>query len=283
MSPVKVVVDSTADLPPEVVTDLGITVIPCLIRFGDQTFREDVDMSRAEFYARLQTDPHFPGTASPPPGVFEETYRRLAAEADTIVSIHLSAQHSGIFNAARLGAEAVADELCVVPVDAGQISLGTGLMTILAAEAARDGASLSEILSLLEDLKPRTHLFAMLDTLDNVRRGGRVNRLVAHVGNILRIKPILHVHLGEILLHGQVRSWERAQRHLVETLRPLAPFERVALIHTQRPEAAAALGQAITDLLPPHTYTAEAGTIIGIHAGVKAVGIALIRAQRQPT
>ena len=281
MPPVKIVVDSTADLPPEVTTRLGITVVPCLIRFGDQTFREDVDMSRAEFFERLKTDPHFPATAAPAPGVFEQTYRQLAAEAQAIVSIHLSPQYSAIFNAACLGAKAVADEVQVVPVDSGQISLGMGLMTMVVAEAAQQGASLSEILNLLDDLKARTHLFAIPNTLDNLRRSGRVNRLVAHFGNLLRIKPILHIYQGDILLHDRVRSWERAQHHLIQTVRSMAPFERVILAHIQRPEAAQALGQALSDLLPPHhTYTFEVGTTIGIHVGPGVVGLTFIRARQ---
>ncbi len=275
---VKIVVDSTADLSPEIAAGLDISVVPCLIRFGDRTFREGTDMSRAEFYARLQTDPHFPGTATPAPGVFAEIYRRLAAEADAIVSIHLSANHSGSFGAARLGAEAVAGSQRVVPVDSGQVSLGMGLMAILAAQAARAGASLEEILDLLEDLKPRTHLFALLDTLDSVTRGGRINPLVARLGDMLRIKPILHIYQGQILLHDRPRSWERGQRHLVASVRALAPFECVALIHTQRPEAAAALGEILADLLPPQTYILEAGVTIGAHAGRRAVGVALVRA-----
>jgi len=275
---VKIVVDSTADLSPEIVADLGITVIPCLIRFGDRTFREGVDMSRAEFYTRLETGPHFPGTATPAPGVFAETYRRLAADA--IVSLHLSANYSGIFGAARLGAEAVAGSQRVVSVDSGQISLGMGVMAIMAAEAARAGASLGKILNLLEDLKPRTHLFALLDTLDSATRGGRINPLVARIGNMLRIKPILHIYQGQILLHDRPRSWERAQQHLVASVRSLAPFERVVLLHTQRPEAAAALGQALGNLLPPHAYTLEAGATIGAHAGKKAVGVALVCTHR---
>jgi len=281
MPPVKIVVDSTADLPPEVAADLGITVIPCLIRFGNQTFREGVDMSNAEFYARLETDRHFPGTAAPAPGVFEATYRRLTNETDTIISIHLSPQYSGIFNAARLGAEAVADSVRVVPVDANQISLGMGLVTMAAAEAARDGASVQEILNLLENLKTRTHLFAVLNTLDNLRRGGRVSSLVARIGSLLHIKPILHVSQGEILLHDRVRTWGRAHQRLIETIRSMAPFERVILTHTQRPEAVDALRQDLEDLLPPHTYTFEAGNTIGAHVGPGAAGVALICANGQ--
>lgn len=283
MPPVKIVVDSTADLPPELMAELDITVVPCLVRFGDQTFREGVDITRAEFFARIQTGPHFPSTAAPAPGIFEDIYRRLAAETEAVVSIHLSSQHSGIFNSARLGAEAVAESLRVVPVDSGQISLGMGLMAMVAAEAARDGASLVEVLDILDDLKPRTHLFAIPSTLDNLRRSGRITQIVARLGNLLRIKPILHVHQGQVLLQERVHSWGRAQQHLIQTVRSLAPFERVVLAHIQHPEAAQALGHALADLLPPGTFTYEAGVIIGIHVGVGAVGIALIRAQNAET
>jgi DegV family protein with EDD domain len=277
MPPVKIVVDSTVDLPPEMMAELDITVVPCLVRFGGQTFREGVDITRAEFFARLQTGPHFPSTAAPAPGIFEDTYRRLAAEAEAVVSIHLSSQHSGIFNSARLGAEAVAGSLRVVPVDSGQISLGMGLMAMVAAEAARDGASLAEVLNILDDLKPRTHLFAIPSTLDNLRRSGRITQIVARLGNLLRIKPILHVHQGQVLLQERVHSGGRAQQHLIQTVRSMAPFERVVLAHIQQPEAAQTLGHALADLLPPGTFTYEAGVIIGIHVGVGTVGIALIR------
>ncbi len=283
MPPVKVVVDSTVDLPPEMMAELGMTVVPCLVRFGHHTFREGVDITRAEFLARLQTGPHYPSTAAPAPGIFEDTYRRLAAETEAVVSIHLSSQHSGIFNSARLGAEAVAGSLHVVPVDSGQISLGMGLMAMVAAEAARDGASLAEVLNLLDDLKPRTHLFAIPSTLDNLRRSGRINQIVARLGNLLRIKPILHVHQGQVLLQERVHSWGRAQQHLTQTVRSMAPFERVILAHIQHPEAAKALGHALADLLPPGTFTSEAGVIIGIHVGVGTVGIALIRGRSAET
>jgi DegV family protein with EDD domain len=276
--PVKIVVDSTADLPPEVTTELGITVVPCLLRFGNQSFREGVDISRAEFFARMQTDPNFPSTAAPAPGVFEDSYRRLAGETEAIISIHISARYSGIFNAARLGAEAVADNLNVVPVDSGQISLGMGILAMTAAEAAQDGASLAEVLNLVDDLRSRAHLFAIPNTLENLRRSGRVNQLLARMGDLLGIKPILHVHKGEILLQERVRSWGRAQRRLIQIAQSMAPFERVALAHIQRLEAAEAVGRALTDLLPPHTSTFEAGITIGIHVGVRAVGIAFIRA-----
>jgi DegV family protein with EDD domain len=280
MSSVRIVVDSTADLPPEITSELRIEVVPCLLRFGNQVFREGVDISRAEFLARLQSDPHFPRTAAPAPGAFEDTYGRLAAKTDSIVSIHLSPQYSGIFNAARLGAEAAAGRLRVVPVDSGQISLGMGLIAMAAAEAARDGATLAQVLELVEDLKLRTHLFAIPDTLDNLRRSGRVNRLVAHLGNLLRIKPVLHVHQGEIMLQERVRTWGRAQQHLIQIARSLAPFERLVLAHIQRIEAAETLQRALSDLLPRYTYTFEAGITIGIHVGVRAAGIALIRARR---
>jgi DegV family protein with EDD domain len=278
MSSLRIVVDSTADLPPEVAAGLDITVVPCLLRFGNQSFREGVDISRAEFLVRLRTDPYLPATAAPAPGVFENIYRQLASQTDTIVSIHLTAQYSGIFNAARLGAQAAADRVRVVAVDSSQISLGMGLMALAAAEAARDGASLQEVLSLLNDLKQRTHLFAIPETLDNLYRSGRINQLVARLGTLLRIKPILHVYQGEVTLQERVRSWGRAERRLVEIVRSMAPLERVVLAHIQRPEAAEELGRALSDVLPPQTFTSEAGVTISIHVGLGAVGIALVRA-----
>jgi DegV family protein with EDD domain len=279
MPPIKIVVDSTADLPAEVAAALDITVVPCLLRFGNQTFQEGVDISRAEFWARLQSDPHFPSTASPAPGVFEAAYRRLAPETDTVVSIHLSARYSAIFNAARLGAEAAADCVHVVPVDSEQISLGMGLIVIAAAEAARKGASVTEILRIIDDLKRRTHLLAIVNTLDHLRRSGRVNQIVARLGDLLHIKPILHVYAGEVLLQERVRSWGRAQERLIQIVRSMAPLERVVLAHTQHFEAAEALGRALAGLLPPGTLTCEAGVTIGIHVGIGAAGIAFVCAQ----
>lgn len=277
---VKIVVDSTADLPPQVLAELDISVVPCLLRFGEQTFREGIDITRAEFFARLRTAPYFPSTAAPAPGLFQEVYQRLAIQTDSVLSLHLSSQYSGIFNAARLGAEAVADRLRVVAVDSGQVSLGMGLMAMAAAEAARDGATLEDILRLVDDLRSRTHLLAIIDNLDNLRRSGRVNQLLARIGTLLCIKPILHVHQGDVLLQERVRSWTRAQERLVHLVRALAPLERVALTHIQRPAAADALGLSLADILPPHTYVFEAGITIGIHVGVGAAGVALIQAPK---
>jgi DegV family protein with EDD domain len=276
MSSLRIVVDSTADLPSEVAAGLNITVVPCLLRFGNQSFQEGVDISRGEFFARLRTDPNFPATAAPAPGVFEQVYRQLAHQTDTVVSIHLTAHYSGIFNAARLGAQAAADRVHVVPVDSSQISLGMGLMAIAAAEAARDGASLQEVLTLLDDLKHRTHLLAIPETLDSLYRSGRINQLVARLGTLLRVKPILHVYQGEVTLQERVRSWGRAEQRLVEIVRSMAPLQRVILAHIQRPEAADKLGQALSDVLPPRTFTSEAGVTISIHVGLGALGIALI-------
>lgn len=275
----RIVVDSTCDLPPKITAEMGVTVVPTLLRFGHQVFQEGVDITRAQFLARLGTDPHFPSTSAPAPGVFEETYRRLAAQTDTILSIHLSAGYSGIFNAARLGGEAAADLVRVLPFDSGQISLGMGLMVMAAAEAVGKGAGLDEILAMLEDLKGRTHLFAIPATLENLHRSGRIHHIVARLGDLLRIKPILHVHQGEVLLYERVRSWKRAQARLAQIVRAMAPLERVVLAHVQNPAAAAALGQAVADVLPPDTATMEAGVTIGTHVGVGAVGIAFIRSQ----
>jgi DegV family protein with EDD domain len=198
---------------------------------------------------------------------------------DTVVSIHLSARYSAMYNAARLGAEAAKDSVHVVPVDSGQISLGMGLIAIAAAEAARRGASLTEVLRIIDDLRRRTHVLAIVNTLEHLRRSGRASQIVALLGDLLRIKPILHVYAGEILLLERVRSWGRAQERLIQIVRAKAPLERVVLAHIQHLEAADALGRALAGLLPSDTLTCEAGVTIGIHVGVGAAGIAFVCAR----
>jgi DegV family protein with EDD domain len=191
-------VDSTADLPPELVEQWNLAVVPCLVHFGQTTFREGVDLGRAEFYRRLAAAEVSPTTSAPGPGVFEEVYRRLAAGCDQIVSVHLSSKLSAVFNAARLGAQEVTGAEIAV-VDGGSVSMGLGWQAVLAARWARQGRSLEEIVDGLTASRPHARVFALLDTLEYLRRSGRVNRVVAALGALLNVKPLVSVEGGEVL------------------------------------------------------------------------------------
>ena len=180
---VKIVTDSTADIPEELTAELEITVVPCNVHFGLETYRDGIDLAKGEFYTKLKTSPTLPTTSAPAAGLFEATYRKLASETDQILSIHLASALSAIYNSACLGAEAISDVEMTL-IDSGQASMGLGWMVIAAARAAQEGQSLAQIVALMEDMMPRVRLFAALDTLEYLQKGGRVGKAVAIFGTL---------------------------------------------------------------------------------------------------
>ena len=278
---VKIVTDSTCDLPQEMVDALGITVVPLYINIGQESYLDGIDMSRQEFYERL---PHFedhPQTASPGPEMFRETYERLADEgADEILSIHIAISLSGTLNTAQLGADST-EGAPVTVLDSGQLSIGTGFLVAAAAKAAAAGDSLTQILKMLKEKGKRTHLFAGLDTLEFLQRSGRMSWAVSKIGNMLRIKPLLTMHDGEPSVH-QVRTDRRAMQRLLDMLTALAPFEELALVHTNAPEKLAQLRERARHLFPGDRDPIEVDVtpVIGTHIGPGAAGFACVSATR---
>jgi DegV family protein with EDD domain len=273
---VRVVTDSTADIPPQLAEELGITVIPCNVQFGLESYRDGVDLTREEFYAKLVESPELPTTSVPSVGVFTETYRELAKETNEIVSIHLSSSLSALYSTACLGAKDVA-EVKIKLVDSRQASMGLGWLAIAAAEAAKEGRGSEEIVAIVKDMIPRTRVLAALDTLEYLRRGGRVSTLVAALGTVLSIKPILEIKEGEVLPKDRVRTREKSIRRLVEIVRDSAPFERLAVIHANVPEVAKRLVEMLSPYHPAEKILiAEVGTVLATHAGPGAIGAAFV-------
>jgi DegV family protein with EDD domain len=190
MGKVKVVTDSTADIPEELAAELEITIVPCNVHFGLETYRDGIELSKEEFYTKLKTSPILPTTSAPAAGLFEITYRELASETDQILSIHLASALSAIYNSAYLGAKAVSG-VEITLIDSGQVSMGLGWLVISAAQAAQEGQPLAQIVALVEDTRPRVRVFAALDTLEYLRKGGRVGKTVAALGTLLNIKPLV--------------------------------------------------------------------------------------------
>lgn len=277
---IKIVTDSTCDLPDQVVADLDVTVVPLYINVGQESYLDEVDMSRQEFYERLPHFEHHPQTASPGPEMFRETYERLASEgAEEILSIHISVSLSGTLNTAKLAAE----ETDVVPVtvfDSGQLSIGTGFLVEAAAKMAAAGHSLVEIIQALKERGKRTHLFAGLDTLEFLQRSGRMNWAVSKIGTLLRIKPLLTMHEGEPGVH-QVRTDRRAMQRLLDMLSDLAPLEELALVHTNAPEKLKELRERARHLFPDGKEPVEVDVtpVIGTHIGPGAAGFACVSAK----
>ena len=273
---IRIVTDSTCDLPEDTVAEYRITVVPLYINVGGQGYLDGVELTREEFYERLPDYDPPPTTATPGPEQFRQAYDALAAEgASEILSIHISETLSATVNSARLGAQAT-ESVPVTVIDSGSLSLGMGFLTMAAARLVALGRSLQEIVPLLEDQISRTHVFAALDTLEFLRRGGRMNRALATVGSWLQMKPLLRMHAGEAIAE-RVRTTEAATKRLVELLGELVPLEQVALVHTHALERAADLLERVSHLLPEGTImSVDITPVFGTHLGPGAVGFSCV-------
>ena len=273
---IKIVTDSTCDLPAALVEKHQINVVPLFVNIDNQSFKDGIELTRSEFYARLPDYASPPQTAAPGPEQFRYIYQQLAAAGATeILSIHVSTSLSATANSARLGAEQASD-IPVTVLDSRQLSLGTGLLALTAARAAAEGLTREDILLRLESQILRTRLAAALNTMEFLRRSGRVNNLVAGLGSILQIKPLLKMYNGEPGSE-RVRTRGKAIRRLVELLEDAAPVEQVALLHTNAAGEAEALRQAIAHLLPGgDILSVNVTPVIGAHIGPGAVGFVSI-------
>jgi DegV family protein with EDD domain len=275
---VRVVTDSTSDLPPDIAERLSITVVPAYIQVGDASYQDGTGLSRQDLYTLMAEKDITPTTAVPPAADFAAAFRALARQADEIVTVTLAAALSGMFSVAELATRDV-PEATIHVVDSEQLSMGLGWMAIAAAEAAQDGATGAEIVNLLESIKPRVRVYAMLDTLQYLHRGGRVSWTRAKAAQILRVKPILQVYGGRVDNVGQTRTRRRAFDRLIQMTQEVGEIERLAVIHSYAPEVEE-LRQALSSFYPREKLvTAPVTTIIGTHAGPRALGVALVASQ----
>jgi DegV family protein with EDD domain len=273
---VRVVTDSTADIPAELVARLGITVIPSYVVFGSETYRDGVDLSRQQFYQKLDETDQIPTTAAPPPAVYEEAYRRLAEETDQIVSIHLASSLSALHNSASVAAGSVSGARVAV-VDSEQVTMGYGWMAVAAAEAASRGDDLEQIVDLIEGMKHRSRVLAVLDNLEFVYRGGRVSWVQAMVGTLLRIKPIVEIRHGEVRLAERARTLQRSLQRLLQRIEALGPLERAIILHANAPERGERVADWLQTIAPGwERLIGPAGVTVASHAGPGAVGIACV-------
>jgi DegV family protein with EDD domain len=273
---IRIVTDSSCDLPQEIIQEHKITVIPLFINIGDQSYLDGVDLSHQEFYERLPGFRPVPKTAAPSPEVFRKVFEQLASEGATeILSIHISTKLSAIVDIARTAAKETT-RLPVTVFDSRQLSLGTGFQVLAAAQAATEGRPLSEILSMLEEQIRRTHVFAALDTLEYLKRSGRMNFAISALGTFLQIKPFMKMYNGEPTAE-RVRTRKGAMKRLVELLEEYGPYEKVALLHSHALQRAEALLREVRGLLPEgEIWMEEITPILGAHIGPGIIGFACI-------
>jgi DegV family protein with EDD domain len=257
-------------------TRLGIAVVPSYVVFGKESYRDGVELGKEQFYDKLATTRVIPTTAAPPPGVYEKVYRQLAEETDEIISIHLAAGLSALHSSAALAASSVSEAKIAV-IDSEQVSMGYGWMAIAAAEAARQGESLDQIVAVIEGMKRRSWLLAVLDTLEFVHRGGRVGWVRAMVGTLLQIKPIIQVRMSEVELLERNRTMKRSLGQLMNLIQAMGPLERAIVLHTNAP----VLAERVADLLQAwapgwERLIGQAGVTVASHVGPGAVGVACV-------
>lgn len=277
---IRIVSDSTCDLPAEIVAEYQIKIVPLYINAGKEQFLDGIDITREQFYTRLPDFEVHPTTAVPSPQKFKAIYDSLAEEgADTILSIHISETLSAVMDMARTAAKDTVSAAIRV-LDGRQLSLGTGFLVETAAKMAKAGKDVEEILVALNDQIKRTHVFAALETLEFLKRSGRMNRFMSSLGSLLQIKPILHMRDG-VAVTEKVRTRDKAMHRIVEILSSLGKIEKIAIVHTHAPaEKLKQLREMAAGLLPSDKIMVEDITpVIGAHIGPGAVGFAVITAE----
>ena len=273
---VKIVTDSSADLPAPLVKELGITVVPLYVRFGENVYRDRIDISEDEFYHRLLHDPVHPSTIQPTPQDFATVYQKLSAKADGIVSIHISAKLSGTYNSALQGREMVEKGCPIEVVDSQTTSMGLGLIDIAAATVAKGGGDLSAVMEEVKQAIPSIRLLFLLDTLEYLLLGGRIGKAKALLGSVLNVKPVLTFKEGEVVPAGQVRSRAKGLDRLFDFAKNMSNIEDLAVVYNTTPDEAQALGERIgTIFTKEQIKLARVGPMLGVHSGPGALAVVL--------
>ena len=275
---IAIVTDSTADVPKSLAEELNIEVVANTIVLDGQSKLDEINLSREEFYDRLPQLKQAPTTATASSGIYEELYTRLIEQgAESIISIHPSSLFSGVFNAAHLAAQAFGDRVHVF--DSAQVTLGLGFQVMEAAEAVRRGLGVERVVQMLMTLRDHVRVVAMLDTLEYVRRSGRVGWARARLGDLLHIKPFLEIRTGQILSLGEARTRHKGIERLVELLHHLGPLERLAMVHTNAEADARQLLEYAAPQVASQPLIVNVTTVIGAHAGPNAIGFAALPRQ----
>ncbi len=278
---VRIVTDSTSDLPPELASELGISVVPLSVIFGDDVYRDKVDITHDLFYEKLVSSKVLPTTSAPSVGDFLAAYEPLLKETDEIVSIHLSSKLSATYNNACQAVRHLADRGARIEViDSLSVSFGIMFMTIAAARAASAGATVDEIRALVESMIPRVHIFVVLDTLEFVRRGGRIGRARAFLGAVMRVKPVLSFRDGEVHPEERVRTKAMALERMFQIATSYPRATDVGIGYSTNAQEAEELRLRLEAALPgAKIHVARLGPVLGVHGGPGTLGIGVLEGE----
>lgn len=275
---VKIVTDSTADISLELAGELGIRVVPVYVRFGDQLYRDGVDIGADEFYQRLITSPVHPSTSQPTPNDFATVYRELSKETDAIVSIHVTQKMSGTYNSALQGREMTEASARIEVIDSTVVSMGLGLITMAAARLARAGENLQTVMDGVRQFIPNVRVVGAFDTLKYLVLGGRIGKAKGLVGSLLHVKPMITMQNGELVPAGLARTRSTAVERLLQMVKTAVNVQEVGIVHSTTPEEAYSLKERIGSFLSKELiHIARLGPALGVHAGPGTLILALRR------
>jgi DegV family protein with EDD domain len=275
---VGIVTDSTADLPPAIQERYGVELVPLVVNWDGQTFRDKIDLTTAEFYRRLRDSKSVPKTGAPSLAAFEAAFREQLERHDAVVCVNVSAKLSATHDVARRAAEAV-DPGRVRVVDSGSVSICMTYLIDQAGRLAQEGKDVAEIVERLEHTRERLRIYALLDTLEFLQRGGRIGRASAFLGGLLNVKPIIGVRDGEVSPVERVRTMKSALRRMVELVEGLGPLERLGVIDGDAAANAAVVDEQLRTRYPELTIDrGELGPVVGTHGGPGLVGVGVLLA-----
>jgi DegV family protein with EDD domain len=273
MAGVRIVTDSSCDLSQQEADELGIEIVPLSIRFGSEEYTDRRDLSVEDFYKKMAASEKLPETAAPSPGAFEQAFRNAAGGgADAIVCLNLSSQLSATMQSAQTAVKAF-DDIPVRVLDSGSITSGLGTQVLLAARAAADGADLDDLVALVEQLRARTRVFGTLDTLENLKKGGRIGGAKALIGSVLSIKPILDMSSGSVEEAGKARTRRKAFQWLRERVAQDGAVEHLAVVHGQANDADDMVKALAPEFGADQIRVGAIGPVIGTHTGAGTVGV----------
>jgi len=276
-SAVRIITDSACDLPDSVVQSLGIEVVPLFIRFGDDELVDREQLTTTQFWERCSVESDLPSTAAPSPGRFEDTVRKLQGEGATgVLIINLSGELSGTIAAARLAAEKMKTSLDVRVVDSRTVTMGLGAIVVACARAAQAGGTIDEIEALANDLSARCKVWGALDTLENLKKGGRIGGAKAMLASVLSIKPIIEVRDGVVQEGGKQRTRSKALTFLVDKVREASAhpgISQLCVLHADCSDVDAFVGQ-LKAVYSGEILVGEIGAVVGAHAGRGTIGVA---------
>ena len=277
---VQVITDSTSDMPEGLPEELGIRIVPIYLRFGSETYRDGVDITKEEFYSKLASSPLHPATSQPNPEDFTSVYKEYCENTEGIVSIHISSRISGTFNSATMAKKTLETQCPIEIIDSKMNSGGLGLVAAAAARRAQSGASLSEVIDEANKAVEEVSMFGMFETMKYLARSGRVNKTIAAVSRILSVMPLLTFHDGEIVRAGLVRAISKGTDKIYDFVKKNTPISELVIVHSKVADQADKLKKRLIEFIQEEKIAiAELGAGLGVHGGPGVLLAAIRRSE----